>query len=200
MVDKNFINQIVKSHFKVEGTVTIDDQGIVHVAGQVGTKHRMDHLPVKFGRVDGDFYCEEADLLSLEGAPTHVGKDFWCQYNRLTSLAHAPEVVGESFMCYYNQLTTLEHGPTHVGSEYKCYGNKLINLNGLPSHIPDTLMFTYQDVLPLLRALGANQLDIIDVPDKVLSILLKYRGQGKPGAIKAAAELIRAGYKENARW
>jgi hypothetical protein len=36
--------------------------------------------------------------------------------------------------------------------------------------------------------------------DVVNEIMAKYAGQGKSGAIKAAAELIRAGYKENARW
>jgi hypothetical protein len=39
-----------------------------------------------------------------------------------------------------------------------------------------------------------------ECPQVVNEIMTKYEGQGKPGAIKAAAELIRAGYKENARW
>jgi hypothetical protein len=31
-------------------------------------------------------------------------------------------------------------------------------------------------------------------------IIEAHRGQGKAGAIKAAAQLIKAGFKENARW
>jgi hypothetical protein len=40
-----------------------------------------------------------------------------------------------------------------------------------------------------------------DIPvEPVNSIMNKYLGQGKPGAIKCAAELIKAGFKDNARW
>jgi hypothetical protein len=39
-----------------------------------------------------------------------------------------------------------------------------------------------------------------DAPQPVSDIIHKYLGQGKAGALKAAAELIKAGYKDNARW
>jgi len=40
----------------------------------------------------------------------------------------------------------------------------------------------------------------LGAPKQVSTIMNNHAGQGKPGAIKAAVELIRAGYKENARW
>jgi hypothetical protein len=58
----------------------------------------------------------------------------------------------------------------------------------------------YSPDLPLLRLLNYAQFSIQNAPTKLAQIMKKYRGQSKAGAIKCAAELIRAGYKENARW
>ena len=54
---------------------------------------------VRFGKVSGDFYCENNNLTSLEGAPQEVDLDFNCRYNSLTSLEGAPQVVGGDFIC-----------------------------------------------------------------------------------------------------
>ena len=58
----------------------------------------------------------------------------------------------------------------------------------------------YKQSQHLLKMLVARKIQLTDAPREVSDILNKYVGQGKPGAIKCAAELIRAGFKENARW
>lgn len=39
-------------------------------------------LPIKFGKVGGDFDCSNNNLTSLEGAPYSVGCEFYCTDNK----------------------------------------------------------------------------------------------------------------------
>ena len=50
-------------------------------------------------KVDGDFYCGNNNLTSLENCPKTVSGDFGCSRNELTSLEGAPETVGGDFYC-----------------------------------------------------------------------------------------------------
>lgn len=202
MVDVKLIKQLLKKHFRTEGVVTIDDQGLVNVMGSVGIKVKnLPQLPVRFGKVEGHFFCEECDLESLTGAPHWVGGDFWAQYNNLQSLEGGPTHVGNNFHVFSNKLTNLLHAPTHVGGDFLCYYNRLYSLQGFPEHGVKKFSFTYTPHIPLLRCLTAQSVSLgYDAPKQVQLIVDAHQGQGKAGAIKAAAELIKAGYKENARW
>ena len=66
---------------------------------------------VRFGKVSGDFYCENNNLTSLEGAPQEVGGKFDCRDNQLTSLVGAPQEVGEDFGCDAFRLKKGEWNP-----------------------------------------------------------------------------------------
>jgi len=202
MVDTKQIKQLFRKHFETDGVVHIDDTGTVNVTGSVGVKVKsLPQLPVKFGKVTGHFFGEECGLESLLGAPEWVRGDFWVQYNNLQSLEGAPTHVGNNFHVFANKLTNLIHAPTHVGGDFLCYYNKLVSLQGVPEHGVKKLSLTYSHKLPLLRCLTAQSVSLgYDAPQPVADIMHKYLGQGKAGALKAAAELIRAGYKDNARW
>ena len=152
--------------------------------------------------VHGGFSCMNNLLTNLVGAPEQVGDWFGCDTNLLTSLQGAPEKVGGSFSCWNNKLTSLEHGPKWVGSDYACHKNPLTSLSGFPQHVADVVRVSYNKNLPLLRLLGVTHRRILvdNAPKAVIKILQAYVGQGKPGAIKAAVELVKAGYKGNARW
>jgi hypothetical protein len=174
--------------------------------------------------VAGNFRCDNNKLTSLAHAPRHVGGDFCCNNNQLTSLQHAPHILGGTFRCDFNKLTSLQHAPHdvkglfncsnnqlqdltgspgHVGGGLTCANNPLSSLNGIPEHVGGTLWLNWNPRLSLLRALSAQQVMFFhaDIQGaQVASILNKYTQQGKPGAIKAAAELVKAGYKDNARW
>ena len=52
--------------------------------------------------VDGDFYCGNNNLTSLENCPKTVSGVFGCSSNFLKSLEGAPKFVGEDFMCRFN--------------------------------------------------------------------------------------------------
>ncbi len=188
MVDQKRIQSLLEKHFGYHGTVTIDDEGLITVEGDVTLKKRHVIPPeIKFLRVGGSFDCSNSPISSLLGCPQIVDHSFYCANTPITSLEHAPKNVGISFVCVNTSLTSLD---------------------GLPQFIPGLLGLTYRPQLPLLRALVAQKgvqfmnKRKIQTGDaaKVAKILNRYRGQGQSGAIACAAELASAGFKANARW
>ena len=110
--------------------------GTYDVGGTVDlSRGDLDELPVQFGLVEGNFYCEENPLTSLQGAPSKVGGRFYCSKNQLTSLQGAPSKVGGSFACEKNQLTSLQGAPSEVGGSFSCEKNQLTSLQGAPSEV-----------------------------------------------------------------
>jgi hypothetical protein len=75
--------------------------------------------------VDGDFYCGNNNLTSLENAPKSVDGSFYCDNNLLTSLKFAPSSVGGSFICSFNNLTSLEGAPKSVDGSFYCDNNPI---------------------------------------------------------------------------
>jgi hypothetical protein len=115
---------------------TINTDGTVDVDGGVYLVcQRLKKLPLKFGRVAGDFYCDDNKLTTLEGAPKVVGGDFYCYHNQLTTLEGAPKVVGGDFNCGHNQLITIEGSPKEVGGDFSCSYNQLTTLEGAPKEV-----------------------------------------------------------------
>jgi hypothetical protein len=122
---------------------TINSDGTVDVNGDVDLRwHNMvvsskglTKLPLKFGKVTGDFYCNDNQLITLEGSPREVTGNFNCNYNKLTTLKGGPQEVGGDFNCNYNKLITLEGSPREVGGYFYCYNNKLTSLEGGPREV-----------------------------------------------------------------
>jgi hypothetical protein len=115
-----------------DGTVDVDGDINIYFArrGEMLTK-----IPLKFGRVSGNFDCMNNRLTTLEGSPSYVGGTFFCSYNKLTTLEGAPESVGGNFHCSDNQLITLEGGPKRVGGHFNCSDNQLTTLEGGPKRV-----------------------------------------------------------------
>jgi hypothetical protein len=90
---------------------------------------------VRFGFIEGTFYCQNNQLESLIGSPREVGEDFTCSNNRLTTLEGAPEVIGKTFECENNQLTDLKGAPQKIGWDFWCRRNELTSLDGLSTDI-----------------------------------------------------------------
>lgn len=207
MVNTKEIRELLKYHFDIKGDVQIDDAGHVHVQGDVQLKRLTPlpepKLPVKFGQVSGKFSFSGHNVDTLAGCPHHVGHIFDCSSTNVKSLVGAPEHVGGNVLVTYCDLKNFVGGPRHVGGDYYGRRNPLTSLEGLPDHIPGELDFEWFPNLPVLRSLVALHVEVrqaYDYVEPVEDILNKYTQQGKAGAIKAAAELIRAGFKGNARW
>ena len=58
--------------------------------------------------VDGDFFCGNNHLTTLENCPKTVNGVFGCSSNKLISLEGAPKFVGENFMCRFNPVKFTE--------------------------------------------------------------------------------------------
>lgn len=262
VTDHNEIKLLLGEYFQCHGDLQILDNGTVNVGGDVKLIKKTSHLPVQFGKVDGDFMCENNLLVSLEGSPQSVGGDFFCINNKLTSLKYSPIIVGGSFWCatnnlrnlegapqnvddincnhcglvtltgapktvrgnfacYSNRLISLEGAPDRIPGNFRCTNNKLVNLKGAPSwvggrlwfyenpiisldgapeHVGEAVAVSYNQSLPLLRLITYPRIVFMEAPDSVQLIMNKYAGQGKKAALSCAADLIRAGFKDNAKW
>jgi hypothetical protein len=210
MVNKDHVRNLFMDYFLWHGDVDIMEDGGINVGGNVTLTKTPPGgvLPVKFGIVDGVFRADRKGLTSLRNAPDtcealHVSS------NQISSLAHVPEYL-VTLEISNNALTNFMHFPEQVQKVF-AHGNPLKSLEGLPEHPeePYQINITYDKQLPLLRLLSAQAVHLgmtgggyahLTRFKEVNNILDKYLGQGKPGALKCAAELIRAGYKENARW
>ena len=108
----------------------------------------FDRFPVKFAPVKGNFDCDDCPkLISLEGAPSHVGGNFWCSgCPELVSLKGAPAHVGGNFSCTRcPELTSLEGAPAHVGGNFDCSScSNLVSLEGAPSQVGKKFNLMYR--------------------------------------------------------
>ena len=129
---------------------SINEDGLVDVDGDVDLRDMsLKKLPLKFGKVTGDFDCYYNQLTTLEGAPETVGGSFDCEGNNLTTLKSAPHSVSGSFNCGNNQLTTLEGAPEIVGGSFQCSYNQLTTLEDAPHSVGGNF-YSYGNPLPSL--------------------------------------------------
>jgi hypothetical protein len=222
----NEIEDILVKYGIRRNMVHIHEDGVVDVLGDVTLRIQTPRFEVQFGHIAGNFSCAHGKLESLQGSPHTVDGYFICNHNKITSLEGAPQRVGKHFACARNQLTSLKGATQQVGESFYCGGNQLENLLGMPSRIhgklacyenPLTslegmasegvseLVISYDPHLPLLRVLQAKDVRFepeSGVGSEVEDILHdpRWLGHGKSKAMLCAAELLRAGYKGNARW
>ena len=108
-----------------------------------------DFKGVKFGKVTGDFLCDNNSLASLVGAPQKVRGNFLCDHNSLTSIEGAPQSVGVNFNCGANRLISLVGAPQSVGGIFNCSNNPITSLVGAPKKIGGRLYCCYNRLTSL---------------------------------------------------
>ena len=192
MVNPAVIKDLFVSYFDRDDSYWIDDDLVVHTQGSVSVRRRgqvfpNNRLPIKFGTVGGDFDVVNTGLTTLENCPHTVGDTFMCSANKLTTLAHGPQVVKWGYVIGTNPLNSLEGFPVTHAPE-------MVSMSWLP-HLPMLKLLVSPDIR-LYPRMDDQQQQV----DRLHDIMAKYAGQGKKGSIRCAAELIRAGYKDNARW
>lgn len=208
MVDLDKVHQLLDTYFDYTGDAEVQEDGSVNVQGDVVLmKHTNGNIPVKFGVVEGEFRAISKGLTSLINAPDTCDS-LIVSSNLLTSLEYCP-VYLNILNVENNKLTNFEHAPEQVDTIF-AFNNPLTSLTGLPdSDFEYHINITYSENLPLLQLVNAESVNIgspglgyerLKPYEPVNSIINKYTGQGKAGAIKAAAELVKAGFKDNARW
>jgi hypothetical protein len=112
------------------GLVDVDGDFDCSNSGFVGT------LPVKFGKVSGNFNISANRFTSLDGCPIEVGGEFDCSRTSIASLKGSPKKVGGGFYCSYNPtLISLEGAPRKVGGYFNCAKTRLTDLKGAPEEV-----------------------------------------------------------------
>ena len=143
---EEFLNQYTKGTWSVNPST-----GLVDVQGSFDCSNRgLKSLSgIRFGTVEGGFYCSHNQLTTLEGAPLKVGGNFSCAGNQLTTLGGAPQTVTVNFYCSYNQLTTLIGAPQTVTGNFSCHTNQLTTLVGAPRTVEGTFYCSYNQLTNL---------------------------------------------------
>ena len=189
---------------------TIHEDSVVDVDGDVDiSNQQLKFIPVQFGVVTGDFFCQHNKLTSLKGAPQKVGGNFWCYSNTLGSLKGASQKVGGDFWCNHNELVSLEGAPTYVGGDFECECNRdITSLSGIHKqikHISGTLKLPdsiESNILGLMLIDGLKKANVI-TPSKTLvdavDIINKHLATDRDPML-AQRELMKAGLKEFARY
>ncbi|OCB75551.1 hypothetical protein B0A79_23860 [Flavobacterium piscis] len=159
MITKVQIENIVKRYnIKLDRFILREDLVDVHGSVKI-TNTSLRKLPIRFGRVSGDFYCYANKLQTLKGSPDFVGGDFNCANNQLTSLKGSPSSVGRDFACHENSLTSLKGCPTHIHGNFNAFLNKLVTLDGAPEIIGGNCSLFENDLISLessLRHVGSS--------------------------------------------
>jgi len=154
--DSNENEEIVSwcTHLGIE-KYTIDN-GVVNVNGNVRLRlGKSDYkLPIKFGKVSGDFKCYNNSLITLEGSPDIVEGDFFCSGNNLTSLKGSPKKVGGDFDCSKNKLSSLIGCPKYIGGDIICYRNRIVSLEGIPNDFNGELSIHENPVFEVYMLVG----------------------------------------------
>ena len=75
--------------------------------------------------INGNFYCSDNNLTSLEGCPKEINGNFNCSDNKLSSLKHCPKEVKGNFYCFNNKLSSLKHCPKIVKGSFNCFNNSV---------------------------------------------------------------------------
>jgi hypothetical protein len=195
-----------KKYFKAEllSEYEIKDDDTINVKGDCMARPRYKYhkFPVKFGRIEGDFYCADHGLTTLVGGPTEVHGYFNTCFNNLTSLHGSPTEVRGNFDVSSNNLTSLDGSPQIIGGTYACSRSrsKIMNIEGLPESFTGGFWGDWHPDVPLLRLLRCEQIDLYEY--EVHDILNKYCGANfsRSNILACQKELIDAGFEGNASW
>ncbi|TDX11322.1 hypothetical protein [Flavobacterium sp. S87F.05.LMB.W.Kidney.N] len=138
-------------------------------------------LPLKFGKVYGDFICSHNKLETLEGAPYFVGGNFSCANNQLKSLKYAPLEVGGSYSCNENSLKALRGVPMHIKGDFNAFLNELESMECGPELVEKSCFLNMNKLKTLIGSpkyvgnsihLTGNLLDnLLGLPNHIGDIL-----------------------------
>lgn len=186
--------------FQVSGKWWTDETDpenpIIHVQGDVKLKWQVTlipdnvRLPYTFGEVSGNFDCHGTGIQYLTGSPRRVGGNFYAGWNPIINLQGGPDwVAGDYNVRACVNLTQVSHVAHHVGGEFVVVWRKQMGM-----------------MKPLIHSRRVNlqkppqysTWDDIHDMQRVQTVFDEQAGTGRAGALKAAGELIRMGYKQTA--
>ncbi len=197
------IKQWLDEH-KITG-YTIRSDGLVDVSGHVILNgYGESTLPVKFGKITGEFHAGATALTTMDGMPSHTTGDCMLDTSKFTSCHGLPanmECEGSFALFGNKQMTSLD------GMNIKTVG-KILYLSKLPlikdlkdihervHHVGETIVLAKtpieSHVLGLMLIPGLKNVEGLE-PKGVLDILNKYLA-GDRDLYMCQDELIDAGF------
>jgi hypothetical protein len=121
----------VKNYTINSDTYVVDVDGDVHLDRFYHTK-----LPIKFGKVNGDFYIAAAGISSLQGCPDFVDGRFACQNNKsLKSAIGSPQIVMGSADYENCPLVNIDGLPKEIHGDLDLQGTKITSFTGIHKQI-----------------------------------------------------------------
>lgn len=105
--------------FKINPDLSINVKGDVDLSDK-----NLYSMPLKFSRVEGNFWINNNHLKSLDGSPEWVGGDCFVYNNNLTNLVNGPTIVKGEYSAQGNKLSSTDGFPTEVGSHFDISYNK----------------------------------------------------------------------------
>ena len=113
-----FLESYEKSKLNSDGSIDVNDD--VH---SLNLKYfvKDGKLTIKFNQVNGEFYCNNLKLISLEGCPKIVNGSFDCSNNKLINLKGCPEYIKNDCHCENNIINTLKYVPEFCFNLYLAY-------------------------------------------------------------------------------
>lgn len=166
-------------HFIKNYIINIDDS--VDVDGNVYLSYkRLTEIPVKFGKVTGDFSCSSNILTSLKNSPIYVGGSYRCAFNAIDTLEYSPQTVNGTYDICHNKITSLRGAPQSV-DYIRADFTDLTTLDECPRGNNISLLCTYdlnknlKEYVKLFR-LGytPEQINNNDVKNEILALYRQY--------------------------
>jgi hypothetical protein len=102
-------NQIIQwleknnvSYYSIRDDLTVDVYADVNLSNKL-----LYDIPIKFGIIDGNFWCASNGLISLDFSPSEVRGDFDISNNKISSLKDCPKLIEGNFNCAGNPINTI---------------------------------------------------------------------------------------------
>jgi hypothetical protein len=200
------------SSFKFTGEYELTEDLEIDVNGSCQLVEGMTKIPYKFNIVSGIFKCSNNVLATLKNCPNSVGS-FECKGLNITSLEGGPKTCYGDYNCSLNgNLNSLDGIAEYIGGKFDVSGTNLELYwdTEFDSDIQGTIVIPYHKNLPLLRIITVEYTkskikvapDMSDYCRNCFAIVLKYINQPnqKKAIYDCQYELIKAGFKGNAKW
>lgn len=220
IIERDRITNEFQKHFRSNREIHVDRFTLeIEAPGDVyrlTNSPAMEKLPVKFGKVFGNFDVNKAVLTTLENGPYFVGGNFNAQFNLLTSTAYLPKYIGKNCNLGWNKLSAPEVKIEGFKGNLDLSSNPLTSLKGLPKTIDMLDLPTssgYSDKVASYGVLRLPMLTIGEVlfvspvsdslealADKLGRIVNKHLNKGRPGVLALQNELIDEGLEQYARF
>lgn len=153
----------------------------------------------KYFHIEGRVKIDSAGRVSVLARPSQ--HSVHVKVMRQTRLPVEFDRIEGDFDASKTGITTMWGFPITVTGHLYVYTNP--DLHQFSDYEPVSIghwWAVYRRDLKILKMLAAKEITLFTAPLEVEEIMNRYAGQGKSGALKCAAELIKAGFRDNARW